>query len=121
MANLFKNWLEDRNNGRLKKNQQRAEDIKNNVYRDKTEQKQLDKALYKVGVGESKANRYTRQPSVVVKQTNISKDDHSKRGLVDSSITIASNNSKSASSKTPTKPTKPAKQQKTQKTDKKKK
>ena len=94
MASYFKNWKADRANGKLKVTQQRVDDQLNGVRRSPEKQKALDKELFKLGVLESKTKRLNDKPQVVVKKTNISKNDHRKQGVIIENSKVLSENTK---------------------------
>ena len=103
---VFKNWLSDRNAGKLKVEQQRVKDIENEIKRPEKEQKEYEKHLKNVGIRENRQKRYdasikpTIDNSTRYSTINFGSGNTKKTGMVESSISIANKQASNKSQKT---------------------
>lgn len=103
---FIKNWMSDRNAGKLEIEQQRVEDIKNEVVRPKEQQAELEKNLMKVGIRKNRKARYntTTKPTIDnstrYSTVNVGSSNTKKTGMVDSSVAIANKQTSNKSKKT---------------------
>ena len=103
---FIKNFIADRNAGKLNVERQRVEDIKNEVKRPKKEQAELEKHLKSVGIRENRQKRYNTSMKPTVDNStryntvNVGSGNTKKTGLNDSQVAIANKQASSKSQKT---------------------
>ena len=103
---FIKNWMSDRNAGKLNVEKQRVQDIENGVIRPKKEQKEFYKHIKNVGIRENKQKRYDAPTKAVIDNStrystvNVGSGNTKKTGMVESSVAIANKQVSNKSQKT---------------------
>ena len=103
---FIKNWMSDRNAGKLEVDKHRVKDIENEVKRPKKEQTELDKRLMNIGIRKNRQKRYDASTKPVIDNStryntfNVGSSNTKKTGMIESSVAIANKQVPNKSQKT---------------------